>query len=231
MRLISNATFVLMALLFTYGCSQKGTNVKLEVSNNFIFGGTNTAAIAGGGLMVWGQRAEGGSFGKTLEDSDEINVPLPNGSWTFYAMAWDGTTNYSNSAATNQVFGGTVRCAISSALLDGQAAAVNLTVNNANCSDPVFAGTIGTTGIAPNLKVPGARFNFCRGTLSISGPAELCTDSKLDNRQRARKSTVSSFRVTLKNHLSLAGGRSLSADGLKGQCVTFSGDIDAASQG
>lgn len=227
----SKCIVVLLSLLFAYGCSQKGTNVKLEVTNNFVFGGTDTAAIAGGGLMVWGKNTQGASFGKAMEDSDEINVPLPNGTWTFYAMAWDGTKDYLGAGTTNYTLGGKVRCATSTVTLDGSAASVNLTVDNNNCTDSVFAGTIGTTGSAPNLALPSTKFNFCRGLGTISGPAQLCTDSHLDNRQRVRKATVNSFRVVLRNHMSLGGGRNLGTDGVKGQCVVFDGDVDTASQG
>lgn len=184
--------------------------------------------------MVWGQSSTGANFGQALEGSDSIDLQLPNGTWTFYAMAWDGTKDYSGAVSTSKKFGGTVKCAKGNAVLNGEAAAVDLSLNNDNCSDVAFAGTnpatnspmtlSGTTG---DKKLPPVKFNFCSSIETLTTGSQVCADSKKDPRRAARKAPISSFRVKLRNHFSKDGQRVLSPEGgITGECVEMIGDIE-----
>jgi hypothetical protein len=108
-------TLFLLSLCFLVSCSQKTTSAKLQISNSFVFGGAETSPYSGGGLMIWGRNLEGASFGRTIEDSDSISIQLPNGSWTFFAMAWEGEagTDTNANGTTDDKLLGKVRCAIS----------------------------------------------------------------------------------------------------------------------
>ncbi len=214
----------LATLFVVASCSQKGSPVKLEVSHNFAFGNSAALqAVSAGGLMVWGKSSEGSAFAQALEGADDLNLSLANGTWTFYAMAWDGTINYTNSAGTAIPWGGVQRCAKSDPVtLNGSLANVQLNINNANCADAVFAGTVPTTTVGPNIFIAPTQFNFCRGIAGIGDASHLCTDSRIDNRQRERKAYIGSFIVNMKTYSVVNGAKTITGS-IKGMCTEMQG--------
>lgn len=220
---------VIGLLIFLSACSQKKeSEVRLEISNNFIFGGTETQAIAGGGLMVWGKSAKGASFARAIVDTDAISLQLINDNWVFFAMAWDGSHDYkTNNPGSNVIFGGKIKCARSNPVtLEGGNAGVGLFLTNAQCGLPAFKGlssSATTVGSAPNLELPKIRFRFCDSLQNVQGPADLCTDKLSDANRKARKAPVTSYRVILNNHFSMGPLHNIDKGGLIGPCIPFNG--------
>jgi hypothetical protein len=217
--------FLLSSLFVFVSCGQKGSNVKLEISHNFAFG--NSAAlqtVSGGGLMVWGKSSTGDAFAQTLEGSDDLNLQLTAGSWTFFAMAWDGSKDFLNAAATNSIFGGVARCAKSTPVaLNGSPVSVDLTLNNNTCTDTAFAGSVATTTASGNVVLPPTRFTFCRGINQITDGTHLCTDTKNEPRQKERKAWIGSYKVKMKNFKVIAGAKT-EGTSLSSSCVEMVGD-------
>lgn len=175
-------TFFLLNLLVS--CSQKTTGAKLQISNSFVFGGAETSPYAGGGLMIWGRNLEGASFGRTVEDSDSISIQLPNGSWTFYAMAWEGEngTDLNGNGTIDDKIIGKTRCAISSqvALTGGDAPVIDLVLSNDNCALSAFVGSDSSVsmGTAPNLYIGSLKIELCETISNIVGASSECSDNE-----------------------------------------------------
>lgn len=222
-----------ISLLFTImffllaSCSQKKeSTVSLEVTNNFIFGGTETSSVAGGGMMVWGMSSTGASFARTVENNDAITLDLRNDVWVFFAMAWDGLKDYSNAPTTGWSLGGKTRCAVSSKiLLEGNTAAVDLVLSNSTCAHSAFAGPALSTYGGSGYAVPVTKFRFCDVVDGLQGMSDLCTDDLNHANRRARKAPVTSFRVRLNNHFSQDPKRhTVEKGGIAGACINFNGE-------
>ncbi|HXH75500.1 MAG TPA: hypothetical protein VNJ08_11075 [Bacteriovoracaceae bacterium] len=219
-------TLILLSLLTT-ACSQKKSEVKLEISYAFAFGGAETADVSRGGLMVWGRSNGGASFAKAIKDKDDINLNLNNDIWRFYVMAWDGTENYVGGGDTNYPFGGKVRCAKSPDIaLSGSPVAVNMQMSNDQCAAPAFSGNAKTSINPPaTLIMPKLKLRFCDSLKNIAGPNDLCTDDlSIGAAKKARKAPVASYRVSLREHFSLDKTRRLEAGSISSPCLPFTSD-------
>jgi hypothetical protein len=195
-----NSLLLLAFLVGTVSCSQKGSEVKIEVSHFQVGSSAAIQAMSGGGLVIWAKSEDGKSFAQTLDTTnDSISLALPNGLWTFYAMAWDGLKNYQGTASTNYNFGGVVSCAKSGqVVLSGNKAAVDLTLNNSNCTDAVFAGSVPTTVASSKIVLAPTRFAFCNGINQITSSSDLCADTRNEVRAKEKKAWIGSFRVNMK---------------------------------
>lgn len=178
------------SLLFLVACSGGGkTNAQLKISGNFIFGGANLASYSDGGLMVWGQGPNGQAFGRALVGTDTLNLDLPNGTWTFYAMAWDKTT---------ENFTGTARCAQSVSFLKGEPVTANLNLTNQNCAQAVFGGTI--HGTTPNVTLAQTKFEWCGSEPGqVTDANHRCSDQPSVN-TKASKGHGTSYRLRLRSY-------------------------------
>lgn len=195
-----NSLLLLAFLIGTVSCSQKGSEVKVEVSHFQVGSSAAIQNMSGGGLVIWAKSEDGKSFAQTLDTTnDSISLALPNGLWTFYAMAWDGLKDYQGSSATNFNFGGVVSCAKSAQIvLSGNKAAVDLTLNNSNCTDAVFAGNVPTTVASSKIVLAPTRFAFCNGINQITSSSDLCADTRNETRAKEKKAWIGSFRVNMK---------------------------------
>ncbi|WPU64091.1 hypothetical protein [Peredibacter starrii] len=213
--------FILLTLLLTaVACSQKGTEVGLKVSHNFVMGGSNTSAIAGGGLIIWGQSTTGKSFAQLLQDKDELKLSLDNTSWTFYAMAWDGSKDYEGAAnsSNNTPFGGIVRCGISQpTILTGEPKSIELSITNPNCSNSVFAGPAGMNG--GNLS--SVKMQFCSSIVGVTGNTNLCTDTYNDPNKKSYKAPIGSYRFSALTHVNGIDNGSFA-----GKCVSTTTSLE-----
>ncbi|WP_408097102.1 hypothetical protein ACJVC5_18885 [Peredibacter sp. HCB2-198] len=208
-------SLILIALLFmTISCSQKGTNVALKVSHNFVMSGS-LSAISGGGLIIWGQSETGKSFAHRLQDADEIKLSLENGTWTFYAMAWDGSLEYSGTSnpSNSTPFGGVARCGKSSpTILGGEPTAIDLSITNPNCMDSIFAGTPGMNG----NKLPSIKMQFCSNLASISGNTDICSDNSTVANRKSFKAPIGSYRF-----------KALAENGaIEGSCISATNTVE-----
>ncbi len=219
-----------LGLLFFAACSQQGSQVKLEVKSAFAFGGAQLSAYSGGGLMVWGKSSSGQEFGRSLEGSDEINLTLPNGTWTFYAMAWDGSSNWVPAGDVNFPLGGKIRCAKSTpASLSGGALAVSLTLDNASCSGGDFAGGIAPTGGAGNLALARTKLRFCENLSNVATATDACDDDFGATNHKSARGAVGSYRFILRAFDGQNGQHQFLAGGITSACVTFFGDSSPTS--
>ena len=134
--------FSSLIILFS-SCSKEAAKTNAKV--NLKLGGiTNfTSGIGSGGVILFGKSATSGEqFGRVLV-SEQESLDLSNGDWSFYAIMWDST----NGAKLN----GTSYCGKTTQRLTGVAVNIGMTLNNANCSDPVFSnGDIYTDGLSKN---------------------------------------------------------------------------------
>lgn len=220
--------FLLITLFVTASCGQKNSDVKLEVGHNFVFGSSSQLqAISRGGLMLWGSSSSGDAFAQSMEDTDVINQKLSVGTWTFYAMAWDGSKNFNGTPMSPGMyypFGGIQRCAKSAAVnVSGTAVVVNLSLNNSTCSDPVFKGSLTTTVDSGNIVLPKTSFSFCRNISQLTNGQEICADSLKDERQKDRKAWISSFKIKMKNFINIQGTKSMSGE-ISSKCIMMAGD-------
>ncbi len=217
---------LLFLALATVACSKKSSDVRLEVSHNFVFGSAGTSELAKGGLMVWGTSSTGAAFGRVVGDGSAVNLQLQSGSWTFFAMAWDGTKNYFNttlSPGDRDVFGGIVRCGRSAPTqIEGERATVNLTLTDVGCGDQAFKGTAAFT---PGTLRP-FRPVFCNSVTNVTDATKVCADTIGEPRKVAERAPIGSFRIVLKNFFTTGGPRVPGPDGLRGECVPFFGHAD-----
>jgi hypothetical protein len=199
-------SFIIIFLSFMVGCSQQASNVKLELTSSFVFGGSVMEDYSQGGLMVWGQATNGKSFGRTLSATDQVEIELDNGTWVFYAMAWEN----SSSIELNGSMG--IRCAKGSSVnLSGEAVSVSLTLSQAGCSDSIFAGSA-TTLANSVLVVQG-----CESVNGITSTADTCTNNREDSSRISDKLPIRSARVTLMDHNNgVSSGTGLT------RCIDFS---------
>lgn len=223
----SKITFLLFigTLLITASCSQKGSEVQIDVSHFQFASSPALQAKAGGGLMVWGKSDDGSSFAQKLDDSDNIRLQLPNGNWTFFAMSWDGSKDYLNTTTTDHIFGGIVYCAKSApVVLNGANTAVDLNLRNDKCSDSAFTGSVGAV-IDPggNVVLAKTKFTFCQSIGQINSPSDVCADTRYEVRRKERKAWIGSFRVNMPVYTKF-GSTKVITDKLIGKCVAMTGD-------
>ncbi len=128
--------FTLALCLASCGGKAGKTTAKISFFKSSIAGiGTD----ADGGLMLWG-RGPGEDFARVVDTSaPSLSFEVSNGTWTFWAVAWQSTTYNMDSIP---------KCAIANANFDGGDAAVELSLSNANCeaSDFSIQAMNGVTG-------------------------------------------------------------------------------------
>lgn len=111
-------------------CSQsvKKTSAKLKLNLSGVTAVNSN--IGSGGVLLFGKSSTGEQFGK-LVSGPELDMDLPNGDWSFYAVMWE---NLSNSN-----FNGTVYCGKSQQNLNGAAVSVGLSLTNTQCAGADFS--------------------------------------------------------------------------------------------
>jgi len=126
--------FIVLGTLLV-SCGGKKSK-KLDTSATFqILVGAVSDPNLSGGVMVYGRAADGQNFAINVT-SDSLSFPIPNGSWDFYAVGWDGATPLT----------GNIRCGDTSANLDGGDAVVSFTLSDANCANGNYGATTYKTG-------------------------------------------------------------------------------------
>lgn len=122
----------LVSCIFLLGACAKTpgkSGAKIKVSTGKFLSGTGVGV---GGVLLFGKHlSSGNSFGMALSSSEEV-LDLPNGTWDFFAFAWEDSGGIKMK--------GKVYCGKSSSTLLGTDVVVNLSLSNANCSDTAFSG-------------------------------------------------------------------------------------------
>ncbi len=210
------SVFILSFLsLFAIGCAKQSSQVSLRLSTSAIFGaaGGTLENYAQGGLMVWGMNADrSAAFGKALIGTDQIDLELPNGQWTFYAMAWQNGSNVPLFASAANV-----RCAKSPTVsLAGTPVSPLLELRNSNCNDLMFSGA------APTAAGNQVDVQVCESVANITSGSDACTEFRTNPNHKADKVPVRSARIRLLDYgrnVGLAAG-----PGIAASCAPFTAD-------
>ena len=182
-----------MITLVMLSCSQE-EGVKAKFT--FQIGALVAGASFPGGIMVYGHTTDRtASFGKYI-NGDQHTFKLKNGSWTFYAIGWDGASPLS----------GNVRCGSTSANLTGSDINVDLTMDSTGC-DSRFTPADYLQANSPQV----LNLYTCNSLASL-GVGNSCD---------AQKGLHKSYRVVLPNYLVPASSLLPSTDnGLRSQCIS-----------
>lgn len=116
----------LTLLLALTGCGGGQSNAKLEVSRSFAMANPTFA----GGLLIHGTSSTGKNFTLALDTDLERTIKLDNGSWSFFAIGWDGGV-YGKKLVGNR------QCGMINKEISGNTV-IELSMNAANCSDDIF---------------------------------------------------------------------------------------------
>lgn len=131
-------------ILFLISCGGKQTT-QMKVSLGAVTGSTNFP----GGLVIKGESLAGEKFSLKVPSNDKLIIEVPNGTWNFVALGWDGT----------EIFEGKSYCDVkTNVLLDGGDFNLNLLATTTNCNHPVFGNIADSNGSFLPL-----RFNSCMG--------------------------------------------------------------------
>lgn len=128
---------LLLVLLTACSNSKNSTPVGFKLTLSSIT--TGLGADGEGGFVIYGKSSTGAAFGKVITTAAAPTMVVPNGTWTFYGLAWDG-----GGAGTDELkaMRGQVRCANSGeVVLDGSAKSINLTLSNDTCNTDSFTDT------------------------------------------------------------------------------------------
>lgn len=203
--------FSYLPLLFTLlllSCGQKkSSNVNLELRGSLIFGGATLAPYSTGGLMLWGKAQTGEAFAKVLRDSETFSVDLPNGEWSFYAMAWE-------SSAANELQADTaLRCAQASSTLSGGDLRIALNLNSATCNtNDIFRGDL------TDLQQMQLALHSCEDVTPFNTLADRCGSNRAAPDYVADNVPVMSALITLESY---SEGLTLPTDAGLSRCVSF----------
>jgi len=166
--------YLTMAIFLVFGCSKKAgmTTSKIKIVGGKAFSGT-LATKANNGLILYGKSGDGKSFIKKI-DNDFIELVFPNGTWNFYAIAWEHGTPDANTGLR-----GTVSCGKSLGVqLNGADASINLNLSNDLCDGAIHPNSEWVGGIR---KLPKLKVNSCRdltGIVDHTGACDSSTDKK-----------------------------------------------------
>ena len=181
---------ILFALLALTACGQKSGKVKLELTSSFtVSGPAALGASAAGGLMVWGISNKGDSFSRVLTSSTNIELDVPNGQWTFTAVAWE--SGATGNPALVEFDNEGLRCARSTPMdLKGEDVQVNLEMTSAKCNQPSFRG-----GSSAQI---GVKLNLCQNALAVGSINDACTnDPSPASNRKSDKAPVRSVRLRM----------------------------------
>jgi hypothetical protein len=167
--------FILLFLILgLQSCGGKPAGVERSFEIQGIMG----LSGAQGGLFFAGRSAEGEEFRMAYDNvSSQVSMHLKSGSWTFYAIAWDGPAPLE----------GMHRCVVRAVNLTDESQTVNLDLTRSGCndarlvntsSDSQLSGLISSTqGFKPLHLNPCMAINFvtnansdCRGFDRLSTP-------------------------------------------------------------
>ncbi len=162
--------------------------------------------------MVWGISTDGDSFSRVLNDSDAIALDIPNGNWTFSAVAWDSGdgTIMDNDA---------VRCARSTAMeLDGDEVSVSLKLSGPNCNSANFRGPASQMDTILRLRV-------CQDTTDILTVSDECTNDAIAVNRKSGKAPIMSILVRLEEFDKFGSTAEQQGAGLS-RCVAFASNLN-----
>ncbi len=220
MNIFRNSFFLIVSitgLLFSFGCSkengsQTSSTIKI-VGANLFSAGSSLNTRANNGLLLYGKSSDGKSFAKKI-DSNTVDMSFPNGTWNFYAVAWDKTA-IAGEAEPGLM--GKVSCAKSlGVILKGLDVVVNLNLSNLNCTRDFHpsADLMSTSG---DYKFPNLSIVSCKNISGVNmfypyGSSSPCdqADSSLN------KGYATSYRIAIPEYNSTAA---IGGDAFVSKCL------------
>jgi hypothetical protein len=128
-------TIILMiASFFLVSCSRQGvTPANIELTTAFFQ--SDLGNKGGGGVYLYGFGPGGQRFGKVMNGTS-FSESLPNGIWSFFAVAWEATAGVPN-------LSGVTRCAsLKQMTLNGSEVNLNMTLTKPNCDSADFTNNV-----------------------------------------------------------------------------------------
>ncbi len=159
------AIFIVGLALIVSACSggkSPQTGLKLEIANLGLY--------ATGGMVIFGTSGKN-KFSRTLTStatSQSLTLELPKGEWSIGAMAWDGAAP----------FQGDVSCALTSASLQEDEAAVKLSLQNLTCFDASFSTETGSL-TTPKQALP-VFAQFCEEDITGNSAVQCVYNASYD---------------------------------------------------
>ncbi len=179
--------FLLILLISALLSSCSGKKAKTKANLNFILGAIGgDFTVFNGGAMLWGKRG-GDKFAYNLSGhNSSLQLELNRGVWDFYVVGWEGNGAYDLT--------GDIKCGLVQGIdLQGEEAAINLTINNANCADVQFTPSsydyIGT-GYTEPVDFPAFNLSTCRDMTNVN-----VTPPSVTACNNEEKGAIQSFKV------------------------------------
>lgn len=214
--------FSILSLILLFSCGGKVERTPTNFKLSFVTD-TNAGHKIAGGVLLLGVNSQKQTFSKNLsgDSTVEVNIEVPNGEWSFYAIAWEENSGMNMS--------GKVRCAFSeNKILDGSSEVVdvNLTLSNANCSSPTISdGRISSSAGTTEVRFPNVKISSCRNDKNIA-TSTACSKTNGD------RGFVRSYRFQLDEFSTLPAteivGVDFSQRHLLSQCFPINDGIDSA---
>lgn len=205
---------ILFMVVLLASCTKKvgmtSSKIKLFGSNAFSTGST-LETLANNGLIFYGTSTDGKTFSKRI-DTDTADLVFPNGTWSFFAVAWE-------QASATSPFQGKVRCAKQlGVVLNGSDTTISLTLDNAKCADSAFTANSYNTGT--QVLLPQRNFIGCKDqTLATNySDTAACT---LNSQASNNKGYATSYRVYIPQYKNFGNGLEEYNDAFKSACVTL----------
>jgi hypothetical protein len=201
--------FSLLLTVVLVGCS--GPSGETPAKFKVAFGAIGTSNFPGG-LVVYGV-SQDKAFGRVLttESTDEF---VPNGNWSFYAMAWRGSSDMS----------GTVECAFQGGVqLNGTPVEIDLTVMNTTCQGSLFASAVNTNANGDfefqNFKLLSCNQKGVNDIASASYVDATCSYDPLAVTPKNGKGYALSYKIMLKAYNRTGSTVNLLAPQLESACI------------
>ena len=230
MRSLSSIIFLFSLLILVGACSRVGTTpATLEISIAKFE--SDLGAKGAGGVYLYGYGPAGKSFGQVMSGSS-FSENLPNGTWSFYAVAWD------DSPFTPGNLSGLTRCGFTTAELTGTEVNLNLSLTIPRCSHTAFRGNVEMREVDIDgdnsfdySAFPEFQAVVCNelpksfGANSSTDPQTKCEYNLRDTQSKLNRGHFSSIKVSLPTFSNLNGTlvESGSESDLESNCIEMSG--------
>ncbi len=149
--------FLLLTFVHLFSCSAGNGGVKVTAK---IFSASATTA------MLFAENTQGKRISKLIPvGGSDQKISLPNGTWTFAIIGWDGSNP----------FEGTASCFTKTQTLSGADVSIDAELSAANCAASVFGG-VGNSDASLGFKA--VTLFVCNTLTNVSGSSSTCDGSE-----------------------------------------------------
>lgn len=196
------------------GCSAKqDTEANFQVSmRNMVGNSAANSSLFPGGLILYGV-SDKMSFSRIM-DSNIKDELVPNGTWDFYVLGWDGN---GGTKMTGKVY-----CAVAKNVsLNGTATKVELTATNAKCVLPIF-GDHYIDGASGEVRFPNIDIVSCNdlSNITTTSNASTCIYDSTPANYTYTKGTARSYKIIARGFDQVGPSfNEIPGDSYKSSCV------------